>query len=116
MDAEKFRLELAKLNMSVRRFADYVGSNERTARRWAGGEQDIPPWVDVVCELLKDSTDSRGGAHYTQMRAARRAYFEAFFCWVAKSSPHPALALGEATQTWQELLKIVPADGDSGNG
>jgi transcriptional regulator with XRE-family HTH domain len=44
----EFRTELAKLGISQRRFATYTGSNERTVRRWALGDQDIPPWVPVI--------------------------------------------------------------------
>jgi hypothetical protein len=45
---DEFRTELAALGFSQRGFAAFTGSNERTVRRWALGEQDIPPWVTVI--------------------------------------------------------------------
>jgi DNA-binding transcriptional regulator YiaG len=45
---DEFRAALAALGFSQRGFAAYTGSNERSVRRWALGEQDIPPWVPVL--------------------------------------------------------------------
>jgi transcriptional regulator with XRE-family HTH domain len=53
MTADELREALAALGYSQRGFADFTGSNERTVRRWACGEQDIPPWVPVVIRLLQ---------------------------------------------------------------
>jgi DNA-binding transcriptional regulator YiaG len=53
MTADEFRGVLAALGMSQRGFAAYTGANERTVRRWALGEQDIPPWVPVLIRLLE---------------------------------------------------------------
>jgi len=53
MTADEFREAIAALGQSQRGFAAYTGSNERTVRRWALGEQDIPPWVPVLIRLLE---------------------------------------------------------------
>lgn len=53
MTADEFRAALTALGMTQRWFAKYVGSNERTVRRWAEGTQDIPQWVPVMLALLR---------------------------------------------------------------
>lgn len=53
MTAPEFGHRIAALGYSQRGFAAYVGANERTVRRWALGEQDIPPWVAVMVDLLE---------------------------------------------------------------
>lgn len=52
MTSSEFRQSLAALQMTQRGFATYTGSNERTVRRWALGEQDIPSWVPVMLNLM----------------------------------------------------------------
>lgn len=96
MTPSELRIHLDVLDMSARRFANYVGSNERTVRRWIGGEQDIPPWVPVLIGLLLGMTDSRGGAHYTKMLAARAEFLDSFASWIHDASPSAALAYAEA--------------------
>ena len=56
MTAEEFRLRITALGHTQRGFADYVGANERTVRRWAEGEQDIPRWVSVMLDLMERVT------------------------------------------------------------
>ena len=51
--SDNFRAALTALGMTQRGFASYVGSNERTVRRWAEGTQDIPQWVPVMLALLR---------------------------------------------------------------
>jgi transcriptional regulator with XRE-family HTH domain len=58
MTAAEFRAAIAALGYSQRGFATYTGSNERTVRRWALGEQDIPPWVPVLLRLLAERVHS----------------------------------------------------------
>lgn len=53
MTAPEFCRRISALGYSQRGFAAYVGANERTVRRWALGEQDIPPWVSVILGLLE---------------------------------------------------------------
>lgn len=53
LSPDAFKASLKRLGLSQRRFAFYTGVNERTARRWADGEQDIPRWVCVMLELLE---------------------------------------------------------------
>ena len=53
MTAPDFRRRIAALGYSQRGFAAYVGANERTVRRWAEGEQDIPQWVSVMLDLME---------------------------------------------------------------
>ncbi len=52
MTAGEFRAALAAVGYTQRGFAAFTGSNERTVRRWALGEQDIPPWVPVMLALM----------------------------------------------------------------
>lgn len=63
MTSSDFRDGLARLEMSLREFARYVGADERTVRRWAAGEQDIPPWVPVMLELMerRQANDAANG-------------------------------------------------------
>jgi DNA-binding transcriptional regulator YiaG len=51
--AGEFRQRIAALGYSQRGFAGFVGANERTVRRWAEGEQDIPPRVAVMLDLME---------------------------------------------------------------
>ena len=53
MTSTDFRRRIAALGYSQRGFASYVGANERTVRRWAEGEQDIPQWVSVMLDLME---------------------------------------------------------------
>ena len=53
MTAPDFRSAISRLGYTQRGFAAYVGANERTVRRWADGEQDIPRWVPVMLELME---------------------------------------------------------------
>ena len=53
MTAAEFRAALEAVGYSQRGFAAYTGSNERTVRRWALGEKDIPPWVPVLLALMQ---------------------------------------------------------------
>jgi DNA-binding transcriptional regulator YiaG len=50
--AEDFRAAINRLGYGQRSFAEYVGANERTVRRWASGEQDIPQWVPRMLDLM----------------------------------------------------------------
>jgi len=52
MTPTAFRQAIAALGYTQRGFASYVGSNERTVRRWAEGAQDIPAWVPVMLGLM----------------------------------------------------------------
>ena len=53
--APDFRHRITALGYTQRGFAAYVGANERTVRRWAEGEQDIPQWVGVMLDLMEAS-------------------------------------------------------------
>jgi hypothetical protein len=53
MTAAEFRTALDRLGQTQRGFAEFVGANERTVRRWATGEQDIPRWVAVMLGLME---------------------------------------------------------------
>jgi transcriptional regulator with XRE-family HTH domain len=53
LTAAEFRAALAEVGYSQRGFASFTGSNERTVRRWALGEQRIPPWVPVMLRLMR---------------------------------------------------------------
>ncbi len=49
---------LAALGYMQRGFAAFTGSNERTVRRWALGEQDIPSWAPVLPRLVEERATS----------------------------------------------------------
>lgn len=51
---DEFRDGLASVSMGVLEFARFTGTNERTARRWLDGLQDIPPWTSTVLWLLEE--------------------------------------------------------------
>lgn len=53
MTAPEFCRRIAALGHSQRGFARLVHANERTVRRWAEGEQDIPGWVAVMLTLME---------------------------------------------------------------
>lgn len=48
MTPEDFRAHIARLGYSQAGFARHVGKNERTVRRWAKGEIDVPGWVELM--------------------------------------------------------------------
>ena len=52
MTAQQFRDALAALDLTQVGAADLFGVNERTARRWASGEQDIPQPVALALRLM----------------------------------------------------------------
>lgn len=52
MTASEFQAALRGLGFTLRGFAAYTGSNERSVRRWADGEQDVPRWTPVLLGLL----------------------------------------------------------------
>ena len=57
MTDREFRDALAAHGFTQRGFAAFVEANERTVRRWAAGEQDIPGWVPVIIRLLGQTTE-----------------------------------------------------------
>lgn len=48
MDSTAFRAELSLLRMTQRGFAAAIGVNERTVRRWASGELELPKWAMLL--------------------------------------------------------------------
>ena len=52
MTHTQFRETLATLSLSQVGAARLLGVNDRTARRWAKGEQDIPPPVVKFFKLM----------------------------------------------------------------
>jgi DNA-binding transcriptional regulator YiaG len=53
MTPNEFVAALRELKLSQNGFARFTGTNDRTVRRWAHGQQDIPQWVSVMLELCK---------------------------------------------------------------
>lgn len=51
MTPNEFVAALRELKLSQNGFAKFTGTNDRTVRRWAHGQQDIPQWVRVMLEL-----------------------------------------------------------------
>ena len=52
MTAEEFRAAIAALDLSQVGAAKLFGVNDRTARRWASGDQDIPIAVALALWLM----------------------------------------------------------------
>jgi hypothetical protein len=54
MEAVEFKNLIEELGYSQVGISRLLGVNDRTGRRWASGEQDIPKAVEVTLTLLKD--------------------------------------------------------------
>jgi DNA-binding transcriptional regulator YiaG len=52
MTAEEFRAAIDEIGLSQVQAARMLNANERTARRWASGEIDIPTPVAIVLRLM----------------------------------------------------------------
>lgn len=52
MTATQFRAALARLELSQLGAARLFGVGERTPRRWASGEADVPPPVAILLRLM----------------------------------------------------------------
>lgn len=61
MTAPELSRRLAALGISQRGFARRVGANERTVRRWVRGERTIPPWVQIILDMVEkaETVDAR---------------------------------------------------------
>jgi transcriptional regulator with XRE-family HTH domain len=59
MTATEFRTALGRQNLTQRVFAALCGVGERTVRRWASGDQDIPQWVPLMLELMRTAPNDR---------------------------------------------------------
>lgn len=70
MTPTAFRQAIAALGYTQRGFASYVGSNERTVRRWTEGAQDIPAWVPVMLGLMARITTPTPAPAYPAPPAA----------------------------------------------
>lgn len=52
MTADEYRAALAALDLSQVGAARLLGVDERTSRRWANGERDVPPPADRFLRFL----------------------------------------------------------------
>lgn len=52
MTADEYREALARLDLSQVGAARLLGVDERTSRRWANGERDIPPPASRFLQYL----------------------------------------------------------------
>lgn len=52
MTPAQFRAALKKLDISQVKIADALGIDQRTARRYAAGDADIPEPVAIILRLL----------------------------------------------------------------
>lgn len=52
LTAGEFRDRLAALGLTQGGFARLTGVTDRTVRRWAAGDQDIPRWTCLLLDLL----------------------------------------------------------------
>lgn len=84
-DVLKERLRI--LGFTPKTFAKRIGASERTVRRWWNGEQEIPNWVGVMLDLMKDAHDRGHGEFYEAWNKAFIAVSEAFSEWISKESP-----------------------------
>lgn len=50
--AKEFTAELDRRGMTLMTFVRLFGVGERTAERWASGDQDIPTWVPIALTLM----------------------------------------------------------------
>lgn len=66
MTPAKFTRLLRSLGYTLRGFATFTGCNVRTVMRWASGEQDIPPWVPVMLQLMMDLAEMTSTAETLQ--------------------------------------------------
>jgi len=48
----EFRAALTALEMTQGGFARLTGTTDRTVRRWASGDQDVPVWAALLLDLL----------------------------------------------------------------
>ena len=54
MSKTQFRRALKTLGISQRGFARLIGASERTARRWALGEAELPESDAILLRLMLD--------------------------------------------------------------
>src|SRR5690606_10889095 len=54
MSADDFSKALHDIDLAPPAFARIFGVRIEVVTRWLKGEQDIPPWVFVVCWLLRE--------------------------------------------------------------
>jgi DNA-binding transcriptional regulator YiaG len=52
MTPTELRAALSGLGHSQVSFAKLIGASDRTVRRWATGEQNVPAWVPLLLRLL----------------------------------------------------------------
>jgi hypothetical protein len=52
MTAQQYRDALAKLHLAQVEFARLIGRGDRTAQRWALGESDVPPEVEIILRAM----------------------------------------------------------------
>ena len=52
MTAEEYRESIKKLHLSQVGAAKFLGVHQRTSRRWALGEAEIPKAVELVLSLM----------------------------------------------------------------
>jgi hypothetical protein len=52
LTSQQYRDALAKLHLSQVQFAHLVGRDERTSRRWALDETDVPPEVEIILRAM----------------------------------------------------------------
>ena len=55
MTANQFRAALARLELSQLGAARLFGVGERSPRRWASGDADVPPPVAILLNLLLEN-------------------------------------------------------------
>ncbi len=52
MTKQQFSAALDEVRLTPEEFSWGTGSNEVRVNRWLKGEEDIPPWVTVLCAVL----------------------------------------------------------------
>lgn len=52
MTSQQYRDALSKLHLTQVEFAHLIGRGERTSRRWALDETDVPPEVAIILRAM----------------------------------------------------------------
>lgn len=113
MSPAELKERLRVLGFSPKAFAQRVGTHERTVRRWCNGEQEVPSWVRVMLDLMKEAHDRGHGEFYAAWNNAFNKIVDAFDAWIKEEAPSYgdiAIELGQLLSDLCKKGKISPRD------